>query len=587
MGKQFLSDCNNDDLLLYDLSYRQTTKSEHITRNPLFSKQQRSDHVQQADYVCHDAASDHGHSAASTKGQNSSIRRRLNPRERGQQPSLGEPDESSEIRASDKHSHHNDSDSTTTITSSEEDDYYSSSEDDDDDSSTASFGEEDAPSEGGALNTNSGHRTRPRRLSHTKSADQARSFKQNDRPNPSSTKSDECLRPHDAEDAPSEGALNRNSAHRTRPRLSRTTSARSFKQNDRSNPSSTKSDECLRHHDAEDAPSEGALNRNSAHRTRPHLSRTTSARFFKQNDRQKAPSRTKSDECLRPHAAEDAPSEGALNRNSVRRTRSHLSRTTSARSFKQNDRPKSPSRTKSDECLMRPHGGEDAPSDEGALNRNSVHRTRPRLSRTTSASRFSKKNDKPKPPSRTKSDDCLMRPNTGGLAVHTARQTRRECIKEQYRVDDLASLCAISRSDASTSMTMMRRIQGTIGLDGVPANANDTFPKYTDEKFRRCRAVRIDGILNEAKHEQGRKVGKHCRLVLQVNKSADRSIPKYGEDDDDDDDQPRVKGDGMSTSFRHLAQGIVKTSAKVTKSTAKGSVNVVRDPKRVAKKVGN
>lgn len=51
----------------------------------------------------------------------------------------------------------------------------------------------------------------------------------------------------------------------------------------------------------------------------------------------------------------------------------------------------------------------------------------------------------------------------------------------------------------------------------------------------------------------------------------------------DDDDQPMTRGQKIS-AFARLKQGISKTG-RVTKSTAKGTVNCVRDPKRVAMKV--
>ena len=839
---ELLSDCDDKDDLVYDPSSLKS-KTEHVMSRHRFSKRRGSNHVQ-ADY-----ASEHQRSAASTNV----LRRRLNPRER-QQPSLGDTDKSSEIRASNKCLRHPpNSASSSTSSAEEEDDDDSSSEEDDDDSSVASFADEAirseefsnrnlvqqtrpclsrsqsadqahsfrqsdtpnlsptsiagfgedtpseegaltrnsigrrrprlsraksadhffkqnnrsvpsptnsddeclrpdssiAPSEEGALTRNSVHRTRPQLL-RTKSADQARhsptkSEDECSRPDssiapseqgaltrtsvhrtrprlsrttsadrlrpkpPCRTKSDECLRPQGGEEgtpASEGGALNRNSVHRTRPRLSRTTSADRLRPKP---PSRTKSDECLRPHGGEEvAPTEGgALNRNSVHRTRPRISRTTSADRL----RPKPPSRTKSDECLRPHRGteEDAAlSEGALNRRSMHRTRSPLSRMKSAerllkqnedrptppcrttsdvclrrpsggaedappseqgalirssihrsrprlsrmksadRLFKQNedrptppsrtksdvcvrgpsaegaenappseqgalnqssghrsrprlsrmksadrlffkeneDRPTPPCRTKSDECLRRPSGGaEDAPS-EGALNRNSARQLcqRPRLSRTPSAERyFNKQNDRPKPLARTNSDEFLNRPNAGGLEAHMARQTLRVNIKEHYRVDDLASA---SRSVASHASTIMsRRSQNSIGLDGVPPNVDDIFPKHVDEQFRKCRAVTIDRILNEAKDVQD---GSSLQVNPGTSAAAEYSMPKYGEDnDDDDDDQPHVKGSGNSvtTSFRHLVRQvmIVKKTAKTINSTAKGiSANgdVVRDPKR-------
>jgi hypothetical protein len=137
------------------------------------------------------------------------------------------------------------------------------------------------------------------------------------------------------------------------------------------------------------------------------------------------------------------------------------------------------------------------------LTRGSVHRTSSRLSRTGSADRLFKQNDRPRPPSRTNSDEFLRRPNAGGLGAHMARQTRREDIKEHYRVDDLASVCASRSAASSNTLTMSRRTPRTIGLDGVPPNANDLFPKHVNEKFRKSREFTVNRILNEAKYEQG------------------------------------------------------------------------------------
>jgi hypothetical protein len=160
------------------------------------------------------------------------------------------------------------------------------------------------------------------------------------------------------------------------------------------------------------------------------------------------------------------------------------------------------------------------------------------------------------------------------LGAHMARQTLRENIKEHYREEDLASASRSVSSNAST--TMSKRTQSNIDLDGVPPNVNDTFPKHVDEMFRKCRAVTIDRILNEAKEEQGGgrevDVGNDGASVLQVNGIAVNSSmrpTKYAEvgDGDDDDQEPhrrQLRRNSMSTSFRHLVKKVV---------------NVVRDPK--------
>jgi hypothetical protein len=120
---------------------------------------------------------------------------------------------------------------------------------------------------------------------------------------------------------------------------------------------------------------------------------------------------------------------------------------------------------------------------------------------------------------------------------------------------------------------MSRRTQGTIGLDGVPPNANATFPKHVDEKCRTRRAVTIDRILNEDEKFRVRRAVSIDRILneakdVQVHGSADTnsSMPNYGQDDDADDDQPHVKG---LSGIRHLVKVMIGTKS-TTSSTAKG-----------------
>jgi hypothetical protein len=174
------------------------------------------------------------------------------------------------------------------------------------------------------------------------------------------------------------------------------------------------------------------------------------------------------------------------------------------------------------------------------------------------------------------------------LGAHNlSPQTLRENIKEHYREDDLASASrsVVAFNDNASTM-MSRRIQGIVGLDGVPPNANATFPKHVDEKFRKRQAVTSDRIPNEAKDIVQVQGG-----GLQVNGgSADTnsSIPNYGQDDDADDDQPHVKGPPgnsvISTSFQHLFKVMIGTKSNCA---AKGGDLVKVMMEALSKEVNN
>ena len=215
----------------------------------------------------------------------------------------------------------------------------------------------------------------------------------------------------------------------------------------------------------------------------------------------------------------------------------------------------------------------------------------------------------------------------GSLDAHMAsleRQHRREDFKNQYRggADDLESVTGgrsvrssrnVTRSSSfygggrgggdsddrsvSSSASQLRRGGKSSGLDGGPLSAFlggievkkkrggsgasvvnvprlDDEEKEVDEDFVRDRGSHIDNILNQAKNEREEEIARleeEARLAELENLS----------DSEDDEALPtmqKIKKKGVKY--------LMKKGVKVTRSTAKGSVNAVRDPKRAAKNVG-
>jgi hypothetical protein len=158
--------------------------------------------------------------------------------------------------------------------------------------------------------------------------------------------------------------------------------------------------------------------------------------------------------------------------------------------------------------------------------------------------------------------------------------------------------CSVS-SAHSTVSRRTGRAGRSIGLDAGPLNAlmnsgqrrgsmtassgatvGSNIRHHNDdsdeESFLSARRKRQDEIMNQA-----------IQLTNEKS-SSDLSQDNVHEHLHDfevggDDDQPMTQGQKMS-AFTRLKQGISKTG-KVTKSTARGTVNCVRDPKRVAMKV--
>jgi hypothetical protein len=172
------------------------------------------------------------------------------------------------------------------------------------------------------------------------------------------------------------------------------------------------------------------------------------------------------------------------------------------------------------------------------------------------------------------------------------RDDRRAAIKDRYRVDDAASLASGRSASGGTvhsSASTVRRKIGS-GLDGGPfngfLNGSDDVPEKPardiSESFRERRSSSIEGILSEAKHEKWeREAQEHPEQEVRVNIDCDDMLGNGS----DDDDQPRMKKK-KEKGLRQVAN-LVITTAKLTRSTAKGSVNAVRDPKRAAKNLGH
>jgi hypothetical protein len=160
-----------------------------------------------------------------------------------------------------------------------------------------------------------------------------------------------------------------------------------------------------------------------------------------------------------------------------------------------------------------------------------------------------------------------------------------------------------SVSSSRSSFTTISARPGTsLGLDAGPLNAflhaaerrpsmhsgscaasvgPGIAPSPQDEKFLKLRKERQDEILNQAQKD---------RVKAQISSSQSmeegsgaQNGSRDGIPDDADDDQPMVKG--KNSALAMLRKGLSKTG-QVTKSTAKGTVNVVMDPKKAAKKVG-
>jgi hypothetical protein len=172
------------------------------------------------------------------------------------------------------------------------------------------------------------------------------------------------------------------------------------------------------------------------------------------------------------------------------------------------------------------------------------------------------------------------------------RDTLRASIKDQYRVDDVASISGgrSSMGSSSHSRTPSNRRKIGSGLDGGPfngfLNSSDDVPdkpaREISESFRGRRASSIEGILSEAKTQKWERESKEKpEQEMRVNNDFDDMLGNGS----DDDDQPRMKQKNKEKGLRQIAN-LVLITAKLSRSTVKGSVNAVRDPKRACKNLG-
>ena len=211
------------------------------------------------------------------------------------------------------------------------------------------------------------------------------------------------------------------------------------------------------------------------------------------------------------------------------------------------------------------------------------HTRRPR--RTSSSGR--------KPPARAMSMTSGIEEKTNCMVAE--RDNRRASIKDQYRVNDVASISGgrstMGGTPLSGASTHRRKIGS--GLDGGPfngfLNSSDDIPdkpsREITESFRGRRASTIEVILSEAKTQKWERESKERpEQEMRVHNDFEDMLGQGS--DDDDDDQPRMKGKKKEKGLKQIAN-LVLITAKLSRSTVKGSVNAVRDPKRAAKNIGH
>lgn len=232
---------------------------------------------------------------------------------------------------------------------------------------------------------------------------------------------------------------------------------------------------------------------------------------------------------------------------------------------------------------------------------------RSRVERSAS-DRSGRKREKSRGTRRTKSDGPLSLNDHFGSS-----RSRSSGAMGRRRQDDEERSVASTRSTRSTMSTMSTRSR-SLGLDAGPLNAflnadpqqrrrngssHSVGPGLPptgppSDSFMRRRKSRQDEILQQAQQERWRARKEEARRRRRTLHGAGDDSDYVDEDSSafmegiakgEDNDQPKVKGKPKKGALARLKEGITKTG-KVTKSTAKGTVNVVRDPKRAAKKVG-
>mmetsp|Transcript_22135 Transcript_22135/g.35649 ORF Transcript_22135/g.35649 Transcript_22135/m.35649 type:complete len:579 (+) Transcript_22135:77-1813(+) len=123
-----------------------------------------------------------------------------------------------------------------------------------------------------------------------------------------------------------------------------------------------------------------------------------------------------------------------------------------------------------------------------------------------------------------------------------------------------------------------RKSSRGLGFSGGPAAAGPA-----DEKFLKERKERLDLIMDVALKEKWENEARAAAEQEELERQASRSLDSDESSDEDEDGVRVKKKKGMVRNLKRA----VRKSAKLTKSGAKGTVNVVKDPKRAAKKVGS
>lgn len=198
---------------------------------------------------------------------------------------------------------------------------------------------------------------------------------------------------------------------------------------------------------------------------------------------------------------------------------------------------------------------------------------------------------------RTKSENVTA-VNLGDHFADAADSTTDGCRRRSTQDDDNRSVSS-SRSSFST---VNSRTGKSLGLDAGPLNGFLNTERQVSmvgsssasvgpgiapsrsnsqsESYLRLRRERQDEILSQAQRDRWNAKKEKSKVgdPDDIHASLHDGIP-----DGEDDDQPKVKN--KNTAYRRFRKGISKTG-RVTRNTAKGTVNVVRDPKRAAKKMG-
>ncbi|KAG7360839.1 hypothetical protein IV203_035938 [Nitzschia inconspicua] len=205
-----------------------------------------------------------------------------------------------------------------------------------------------------------------------------------------------------------------------------------------------------------------------------------------------------------------------------------------------------------------------------------------------------------------KSGQMRRRNSISGLASGLGtidRNSRVSSIRNKHRSRSSLSRndddCDSVTSGMSIASTRSRRNTGLeggalnafLGDEAMVRNASRGKEFYSgatvasssaDEQFLRDRKARQDLILDVAQKERWR-FEEQSREQDEMSERLNDTPGEAYDDDSDGDSLHFGKKKGIMGNLKRA----VRKSAKITKSGAKGTVNVVKDPKRAAKKVGD